>query len=371
MSVPGRVAFAGSTADQMAALWAAQSRGWGRLADGLAALRRARARALDLNGATLLLQSNPARLVSTGAKIDAASVAARPCFLCPAHLPPEQQALCYHGRPDSASSAGDDRGGRADEDGWLILCNPAPIFEPHFVLTYTRHEPQRAAPVLALMLNLARDLQGAYTTFYNGPLCGASAPDHLHVQAVPSGLLPFERELIAALDAGANPPAGTAVPATLASGSPGQPEKGVRPMPLDWLRIGPVRIGVTTPPYRSAVVLVGADATTMLAAIREVLSTIGAIHPAEPEPMVNLLATCRDGEWLVTVFPRVKHRPAAYGHGADQFLVSPGCLDLGGVLIVPRSEDFDRITPGLAAAFLNEVLLPPSELARLARAIRG
>jgi hypothetical protein len=166
------VTFPGSLSEQLAALWARQAAKWPRLADGLAALRSARVRSFEVGGSTILAQCNPARIVSTRARLDPASVAARPCFLCPASLPAEQLAIAYR-------------------DEWLMLCNPAPIFDPHFVISNIRHEPQRILPVIDVVLDLARDLAGEYTIFYNGPRCGASAPDHVHLQAIKGGVLPF------------------------------------------------------------------------------------------------------------------------------------------------------------------------------------
>lgn len=320
MSFDRLVTLPGSLARQMDALWARQVADWPRLADGLANLRQARTKSFEVRGATLLIQSNPARIVSTGAKMDAASLAARPCFLCPANLPAEQQAVAY-------------------DDRWLVLCNPAPIFEPHFVISSLHHEPQRILAAIDALLDLTRMLGGEYTVFYNGPKSGASAPDHLHLQAVKSGVLPFELELLGEMYAR---------------------EGWIEPR-----RDHPVRVGVTRAGRRPAVVLFGADRDALATTLREVIHHIGQVHPAEPEPMLNLFALYSPELWLVYLFPRSAHRPACYGTGPGQFIVSPGCVDLAGVIIAPRPEDFDRLTPELAAGLLDEVLLAPDALAQL------
>lgn len=314
------VNFPGSLPEQMEALWNQQAAEWPRLASGLVALRQARTRRFELDESTLMVQSNSARIVSTGAKMDPASLAARPCFLCPANLPAEQLAILYH-------------------DRWLILCNPAPIFDPHFVISLAGHEPQRVLPAFEIILDLARDLDGQYTIFYNGPRCGASAPDHLHVQAIKAGLMPFEQELMGELF----PP-------------------GDR---VEMLRDHPVRLGVTRNGMRSTVVLAGDDRPALVATLEEVTRVLGEVHPAEPEPMLNLFALYSPEVWLVYLFPRSVHRPACYGMGPGQFVVSPGCVDLGGILVAPRQEDFERLTPEIARRLLNEVLLSPECFAQV------
>jgi hypothetical protein len=263
--------------------------------------------------------------------MDGASVAARPCFLCPANLPAEQLGIAC---------------GR----NWLALCNPAPIFEPHFVISSVRHEPQLVRAATETVLGMARDLSGAYTVFYNGPASGASAPDHLHIQAVKSGVLPFELELVRELRG----PGGW----------------------IEWLQSGPVRVGVTTGGRRAAIVLLGDGCDVLTAAIERVVALLGEVHPAQPEPMLNLVAmhgpfgSTASRAWLVCIFPRSAHRPACYGTGPGQFVVSPGCVDLAGVIVAPRPEDFDRLAPEVAAALLEEVLLPREVFERVRASLR-
>jgi ATP adenylyltransferase/5',5'''-P-1,P-4-tetraphosphate phosphorylase II len=270
-------------------------------------------------------QCNPVREASASARVDAASLAARPCFLCQVNLPAEQERLAYR-------------------NDWLILCNPAPIFEPHFTISATTHTPQLLARSLEAMLGLARDLEGAYTVFYNGGRCGASAPDHLHLQATPAGVMPFETELAAQLCS--SPHAST-------------------DHWLEWVATGPVHIGLSRPRRRPVVVFVGASQAEILAAVARVLEVIGEIHPDDPEPMVNAFATWAEGRWIVWLFPRKAHRPACYGTGPQDFLVSPGAVDLAGVLITPRGADFDRLTQEVIGAIYSEVLLSPGQFARL------
>ncbi|NLX23662.1 MAG: DUF4922 domain-containing protein [Phycisphaerae bacterium] len=318
-------AVPGALNQQVLHLWRRQCTEWPRLGEGLAALKRSVTRSFDVGGSRVLAQWNPARVVSTGAKIDAASLAARPCFLCAANRPPEQRGIMYR-------------------EAWLILCNPAPIFDPHFTIVSTAHEPQRIVPYLEPLLSLARDLNGRYTVFYNGPLCGASAPDHMHFQAAPAGGTPFETELAAQLCADRN-------------------QNGQRW--IEWIRRDAVRVGVTRPSRRPMVLVVGAEIDRVEHTLHEVVDAFGAVHPAEPEPMLNLFATWAEDRWLAWVYPRRAHRPTIYGHGPDEYLISPGAVDLAGLLITPRQSDFERIGAPIIERVYEQVLLSPSKFAQI------
>ncbi len=315
----------GALNQQALHLWRRQCVEWPQLNAGLAALKQSLTRTFDVGGSRVMTQWNPARVVSTSAKVDAASLAARPCFLCSANRPPQQRGLVYR-------------------QGWLILCNPAPIFDPHFTIVSTAHEPQLIGPHLATMLSLARDLHGHYTVFYNGPLCGASAPDHMHFQAAPAGGTPFEAELAAQLCADRN-------------------QNGQRW--IEWIRRDTVRLGVTRPSRRPVVLVVGAEAEAMARCLHEVVDALGAVHPVEPEPMLNLFVTWAEDRWLAWVYPRRAHRPTLYGHGPDEYLISPGAVDLAGLLITPRQTDFERIEAATIERVYEQVLLSPGKFAQI------
>ncbi len=316
---PGELAY------QLSVLWQRQAETWPMLADGLAALRQARTRSFQVNGWRVTAQCNPARIKSSGAKVDPDSVASRPCFLCTENRPTAQASVPYR-------------------DRWLILCNPCPLFEPHFTIVYVDHEPQRVGPAIDGLLGLARDLDGRYTVFYNGPASGASAPDHLHLQASHAGALPFETELAAQLTAG-------------------DPVAGHRW--LEWVRDEPVRIAGTRPSRPPALVFMGDSKEAMAAAIREAVIALAQVRPAEPEPMLNLYATYTEERWIAWMLPRGAHRPRFYGTGPDDFLISPGAADLAGIVVTPRPEDFERLTDDTIQAIFHEALLSPGDFARL------
>ena len=266
-------------------------------------------RALPLDGdIRLRVQFNPSRIVSTGASIDAATLERRPCFLCSENRPAQQHAL------------------RAVR-GMSLLVNPFPILPRHFTLPSLRHEPQRLGEHFLTMQRLAWNMP-SLMVFYNGPLCGASCPDHLHLQA----------------------------------GS-----RGVAPLEADWARYAsrlyPDRACQLLADYACPVfVLRSASPAAGVEPFRRLEAAL-PIHEGETEPRMNVVCW-RQGDELVTlVFPRKKHRPDCYSAPeGERLLVSPGALDMCGLLITPRQEDFQRLTPERAAAILREVTMSPEEL---------
>lgn len=315
----------------MELLWRRQALQWPMMRAGLDGLQRSLARSFDIGGSRVFVQCNPARAASAGARIDAASLAARPCFLCRKNRPNEQEAVTYG-------------------NGWVILCNPMPIFDPHFTVVIEEHVPQRVLSALPTMMALTRDTGGRFTVFYNGPRCGASAPDHLHIQAVPSGATPFETEL------------------GVFSGAEG--DAFGRDW-VEWLTGGPARLGVSRVGRRPTVFLTGRDEASVRDGLVRAIKVLGDIQPAEPEPMLNLFVAYAEPDWLIWYHPRQAHRPSCFGHGPQQYLISPGAADLAGVLIVPRRDDFERITAEDIASVFNEVLLTPSAFAQLRDRLRG
>ena len=157
------------------ALLEQQKGAWEMLRNGYDTLRTVRTRVFEFDGFQVKVQFNPGRLTSTVAKVDAASIKERKCFLCTENLPPAQRGI---------PSDGD----------YLVLCNPFPIFPEHFTISSVRHTPQLIRDSFGTLLNLTRDLGSRYTVLYNGPRCGASAPDHLHFQAGNRSYLPIDAE---------------------------------------------------------------------------------------------------------------------------------------------------------------------------------
>lgn len=288
-----------------AAFITAQRAEWPLAARNFDALEGVEVRSIAMPGMDIKVQFNPARIVSSGAKVDARSLAERPCFLCEKNRPAEQRGI--------------------DWRGYTVLVNPFPIFPRHLTIPAVVHTPQRIQSRVADMLALAAELPG-YTVFYNGPRCGASAPDHMHFQAGNSDFLPIWQALDAApLRMVADDGAGTRLSVCTAL---------------------PVNVFVV-------------DAATPEAGERMFERLYRVLPEGEEESMMNLLAA---GSRLVVV-PRKRHRPSFYGTEGDGcMLLSPASVDMGGAFITPRREDFDRLDAQLLARVFDELCLDTGQI---------
>ncbi len=258
-----------------------QLRDWEEVRLRTMSLRDVKVKDVTVDGVPWRAQFNPARVVSTGAKVDKASIAARPCFLCRDNRP-----QCQHVH---------------QWGNYEILVNPFPIFPGHLTIASCRHEPQSVNGHVGDMLRLACELEG-YTVFYNGPQCGASAPDHLHFQAVPSEYMPLDRRY---------------------------------PFKRHYFIDSQERVGE---------------------ALSELLDSLSAYGD---EPMVNIALRAVDSSTIeAVVVPRRAHRPQCY----DTVKVSPGAVDVFGTLITVSEADFDAVDSSLAASVFNDVAFVSHEL---------
>lgn len=282
-------------------------------------------RELNMGTSTFEVQFNPARIRSTGATITKEAVAARPCFLCRKNRPQEQLT-------------------KVQDVDYELLVNPYPILPMHFTIPARRHHPQQIRGMYGEMIQLLVQYP-ELMVFYNGPLCGASAPDHAHLQAGTSGVLPLQKEW----------------------------QRLSRNLTEVARRGDDATLSVVEEWPCSALVIRARNRRSserMFATLYHALPTMAD----QSEPMMNIVAWYVDGEFISVVFPRKKHRPDCYFKtGDEQLLVSPGALDMSGYLITPRREDFERITPDAAEAILKECALSTDELEmlkeRLAKAV--
>jgi hypothetical protein len=271
---------------------------WELLRNGYDTLRTVRTRAFEFDGFQIKVQFNPGRLTSTVAKVDAASIKVRKCFLCTENLPPAQRGIPCDGE-------------------YLMLCNPFPIFPEHFTISSVRHTPQLILDSFAALLRLTRDLGSRYTVFYNGPRCGASAPDHLHFQAGNRSHLPIDAEY-------------DLVKVKLGS---------------RLVQSGVLRAYAFENYLRCHVAFESPDATLLQRAFGALYEVLQDGGPAGEEPMMNILGFYTNGEWRIHVFPRAKHRPAFYfKEGDEKLLISPAAVELAGICTTPREQDFERVT---------------------------
>ena len=252
------------------------------------------------------LQWNPARIVSTGAKIDKKTLGERPCFLCDKNRPKEQMS-------------------KQIDEKFHLLVNPFPILPVHFTIPARKHQPQLIYKNYGEMhrfISLYSDLM----VFYNGPKCGASAPDHLHFQAGTNGILPLQN---------------------------------------NWQRLSrnltdiislndEEKISVVRDFIVPAFVIISKSAESDEALFRRLYKAMPQ-RGDETEPMMNIISWRKGEEFISVVIPREKHRPEAYfAEGDAQFVVSPGALDMSGLIITPREEDFRKLTEEKALSLLQE-----------------
>ena len=293
---------------------------WEAAAQRFRDLQNVQVRSLD-DGDEWRVQFNPARMVSTGASIDNKSIAERPCFLCAKNRPQEQMTK------------------RVDQR-YELLINPFPILPVHFTIPALQHQPQR---ILSNYVEMHRLLEQYpdLMVFYNGPRCGASAPDHMHFQAGTSGVLPLQQA---------------------------------------WPRLS-----------RELDVLFSLNTEEYIAQIRDYACPAFLIRSISPygdeqlfrrlyqvmekqddEPMMNIVAWRNGTEYLSVVFPRRKHRPDCYyADGADKLMVSPGAIDMAGLVITPRKEDFERLTTARIQTILQEICITPEQVQQMRAKLEG
>jgi hypothetical protein len=246
------------------------------------------------------LRHIPHRIRSTTAAVDAAAIAKRPCFLCAANLPTEQRGVALNAE-------------------FSAYCNPFPIMEGHLTLIHDDHIPQAVAGRTGALLDFTASLTD-WLAVYNGPECGASAPDHLHFQAVPRRIgagpvFSIERDIDA---------------------------HGGRSISDEVRRVFVAR---------------DRDRSRLIDRLDALIAILAALSGKKPEPMLNIAAFADAGDgWTVCVFPRSRHRPRVFETG--ELTVSPASVDLAGVFVVPDPADYEKMTGGDVAAILDEVTLP-------------
>ena len=286
-----------------------QIRDWPLAAATFKGLEKVQERTYQYDEFQIRTQFNPERMRSSVAEVDKKSIAARQCFLCNENRPKEQGTIEF----------GED---------FLILVNPFPIFKNHFTISCKRHIDQRFIGNVQTLLELATAMEG-FTVFYNGPECGASAPDHLHFQAGESSFMPVTTDFERLKHSERN----------LFSGKNTQVwafEKYLRKM-----------ISIETESMEEG-----------LKIIRLYYQHFQAMQPEKVEPMMNALCSWKEGRWTIHLFPRKAHRPSHfYEEGEKQILISPGSVDFGGVFILPRREDFNKITSENIVDILQQVCL--------------
>lgn len=289
----------------------AQKEEWKMMADNYTALNQVKTKTFSFSECEVRVQFNPGRIVSSSAKVDAKTIQERKCFLCAENRPKVQRGLPFG-------------------EKYEVLVNPFPIFPQHLTIPSKHHELQLIKAHYGDMLAMAHSMQ-EFTFFYNGPKCGASAPDHLHFQAGNKGFLPIEKEW-----------------------------KSVEQEIL--YRHKGVAVYRLFSFLRNAFVIESESKE----ASERVFSLIYQELVAKSElsePMLNVLCWFEKGEWVTAVFPRELHRPHCYtAEGEDNILISPASVDMGGVFITPLEKDFNKITATDIQQIMKEVSVSNAQM---------
>lgn len=286
------------------------------------ALKKVKAKTEEAYGMPFSVQFNPARMVSTGAKVDTNSISKRPCFLCEENRPEEQRSYPL-------------------TENFDLCVNPYPILPKHITIVHEEHCCQSLSYEFCYDIrSLYESLPDEYALFYNGPLCGASAPDHLHFQGVPKANVPLIEHFEKLRD---------------------------KRICLDYKYI---LEDLTEFPqfeyfeahlyyidnYICPLFCIEYDSPVIGSEILQNIKNALPCAPGESEPKMNILIWQQENKTILTLIPRSKHRPECYfAEGDAQLLVSPGTLDMAGIIVTPREEDFKKITAEDIKKILQEV----------------
>lgn len=300
-----------------------QLKNWQLASDGYRSLTAVQIKKFEFDNFTIEAHFNPGRIISSSAKVDTKSIEARPCFLCINNLPTEQKAV------------------KVIND-YILLVNPFPIFSKHFTIPSVNHVPQAIESEIGNMLMISSMLGKNYSVFYNGPRCGASAPDHLHFQVGNFGFMKIDKEYKDIFNTYGeiiyedNELVTTAVTGCL----------------------------------RNFISLESNNISKLTAEFDRIYNLLNK-EQSDVEPMMNIICSYNNS-WRLLVFPRSKHRPSYFfEEGENKILISPAAVDLGGVCIFPREEDFNKITKELTIDIFKQVALSDDEFKYLSDKLKN
>jgi ATP adenylyltransferase/5',5'''-P-1,P-4-tetraphosphate phosphorylase II len=303
-----------------------QLKSWPLMQKNYEARKNIQTKSFWFEGMKLKVQFNPERIKSTSADVDESSIANRSCFLCAENLPEEQKGILFR-------------------DNFILLCNPYPIFPQHFTIAALNHIPQRISEYFGEFLELSKLLSPLYTLIYNGPACGASAPDHLHFQAGTRKFIPIEND--------------------------------IQQMKNDFGNVIQDNKFITTTLINDGlhriIFLESIEQSLLEITFQKIFREYENLSSSDPEPMMNLLCSYdKEFGWNVIIFLRSKHRPECfYKNDTDRILISPAAVDMGGLIVTPREEDFIRTNKDLLQKIFNEVSLHPKIFSLLTENIKA
>ena len=307
--------------DKAAALLLHQKDNWDLVKNNFTNLIQIKTKSFDFGNYKLKLQFNPARIVSSSAKVDKRNIKARACFLCKENLPPEQKGIKY-------------------ADDYLILINPFPVFEQHLTIPKLLHTPQSIKNTFTDLLNLSYDLRHNFFVFYNGPACGASAPDHHHFQAAIKNSTPLEKEYKEIVIRNGKQIFNNQI----------------------------TEIFSVTNYLRNFIYISSKSKQEANSYFLKLLSALSSFSNEEIEPKLNIISLYENNQWNIFIFPRAKHRPKQYFFEDNRkILFSPAAAEMSGVCIFPREEDFIKVTKNDLVDMFNQVSFSKENLNSIAK----
>lgn len=298
-----------------------QQRGeWNQCKNGYDSLNSVETKIFKFDDIEIRVQFNPGRITSTSANVDEKSISERKCFLCVDNLPQDQNGIQF-------------------ENDFVLLVNPFPIFPEHYTIPFLTHQPQLLLSQMNSFLDLTKALSDKYVLFYNGPKCGASAPDHLHFQAGTKNFMPIDNEIYFLKE-----------------------KYSIAKNKSDEIEFSAI-----SDPLRKYISIHCRSKEKILKVVEEVLEKFNSLIHNDIEPMINVLSYYRNGFYELIIMLRKKHRPKFYFEdGENKFVISPASVDVGGVLITPRKEDFERINEKIIKEIFDEIFISDDELKILA-----
>lgn len=309
--------------EKAARLFDHQINNWQLASDGYRSLKNVQIKQFEFDNFSIEAHFNPGRIISSSAKVDTKSIQERPCFLCINNLPAEQKAVKI-------------------VNDYILLVNPFPIFSKHFTILSINHVPQAIESEFDHMLTISSMLGKDYSVFYNGPRCGASAPDHMHFQAGNFGFMKIDNEFskientygkIIYQD---NDLVTTAVSGCL----------------------------------RNFISLESNNITKLKEEFKSIYNILSK-EQSDVEPMINIICSYNNS-WRLLIFPRNKHRPTYYfEEGENKIIISPAAVDLGGVCIFPKEEDFIKTTKELIIDIFDQVSISSKEFKYLVNKLKN
>lgn len=295
--------------EKLEQLFSQQRAAWDLFRNGEASLAEITTKRYTKNNSDIIVQANPGRAISTNAKVDPTSIAKRPCFLCPTSLPPQERGIEF--------------------GAYVILPNPFPILKHHVTIALKEHLPQACAPRIEDLIHLTTAFGDDMFLLYNGPRCGASAPDHMHFQACDAAPIPLFRHF---------------------------PDMA-----------GDNRFTARTLWGRHMLLGLFDHGTTAENALRKVLYSFSEITGEKEEPLCNIITRIHHKRLHVAFFPRAKHRSSCYFSPPDERLsISPAAVEMAGTVVVADVAHFERVDEHRITQMYQEITLDDTLFSRLA-----